>query len=462
MSTAERMTIKDRPKRVVGYAPWWNKSKILKADLSGLTHLNLSFLRWLNKGGEGQPDRFEWDFGDGEGARAGLSDSGVREMIDAAHAAGVKILLSFGGNAGHDIKSMPLNDETHRRYMANVLFEVVDHYGFDGVDIDIETPYTQYWECFEDFTVILRSGCDARGIELTIAVSPWFSGCIKDQGRILSMYDFINMMSYDNQNNQDGTSAGIAFCDHAPVWLAYQMLDYYTALGISADKLTVGVPFYYYNYGSTEPGANNWESASGWSDVISGRSNIVIDKLPNETEAEAMWRTNQTKSYIGATEAGGICIWELGHDVDCAGVAQDSMLRMCRDTIDGAPEAKPVMPTEEQKKYAPVSDDGFIDTAYQPITRENASPDFPASESRAVISPEMWLGAKKGQTARLTANAAVTWSVRPVDGASPAKEEIVSVDESGLVTALAAGSAVVDAYVGDRRVGSVLVGVAKE
>jgi hypothetical protein len=83
---------------------------------------------------------------------------------------------------------------------------------------------------------------------------------------------------------------------------------------------------------------------------------------------------------------------------------------------------------------------------------------------RVLIAPYWWVGAGVGETLTVSVPSgdSIAWSVRSISGASPAKNTIISVNSSGKISALSAGCAVVDAYVGSARVASVNVQVLGE
>ncbi|SNT13656.1 Chitinase [Asanoa hainanensis] len=67
-------------------------------------------------------------------ALGGYSDADFRSDIATMHSRGKKVILSVGGEAGR----VAVNDATSATNFSNSMFNLIQSYGFDGVDIDLE------------------------------------------------------------------------------------------------------------------------------------------------------------------------------------------------------------------------------------------------------------------------------------------------------------------------------------
>ncbi len=129
-----------------------------------------------------------------------------RDVAKAAHAAGVKVLLSVGG-WGWDgqFAAMVADPAAEARYLDAVL-RLVDEFDYDGVDVDWEYPDTlQEIKGFSSLARSLRSRLDELGqrkgrpMVLTMAASAspdtlkWL-----DAGLLLETLDWIHVMTYDS------------------------------------------------------------------------------------------------------------------------------------------------------------------------------------------------------------------------------------------------------------------------
>ncbi|MBQ6569235.1 MAG: cell wall-binding repeat-containing protein, partial [Clostridia bacterium] len=519
-------------KRVIGYIPWWRAEESKSLDFDKLDYVIVAFLRYTSEG---------WDFG-GLNNTTPWSDSDINTLITNAHAHDCKVLISVGGgDGGFTQSSLPFWYASSREYLANCILEVVDTYGFDGVDMDAETDDVKFWQGYKEFVQLLRVGMDARNLEMSMAVHTWFTELIEDEAEVLAMYDFINVMNYDNQYDRNGDFAGIGEVDHAPMWHAYQLLDHYTDLGVPADKINVGIPFYYYRESLGWDGAVSYAYAKS-----SGLDGVTIDTNPGESKADAWLRTTSQKAYLGGTEYGGAFIWELGQDTinDTPG----SLLTIVYNGVKNGIVSAPLDPAD--KVYPELAPVGGTDLPLTPVDKDSTQPDFPAmggssggssgggdsgnivgefswitnyavgdivsyngylyqclragmpqsqpqgvgynnanwkylgpvgsitpddggsssgddgdeDGDRVLVEPYWWLGAQAGETLAVSVptGESVTWSVRAIDGADPAKSDIISIDANGVISALSNGCAVVDAKVGNIRVASINVQVAGE
>src|ERR1700692_4488557 len=111
------------PKVVVGYYPSWGSNLPPgKINFGQFTHLIHAFAT-IRKGVV---------------HTAGNLPS--RELTRAAHAAGVKVLLGFGGaDSGVELSAMVQNAGTEDACVQSLVKLVADN-GYDGVDIDWEFP----------------------------------------------------------------------------------------------------------------------------------------------------------------------------------------------------------------------------------------------------------------------------------------------------------------------------------
>jgi uncharacterized protein YjdB/chitinase len=435
-------------KRVVGYMMInTTGTNLTRMDFSNLDYVNVSFMTFSATG--------EFAFS------GNASDATVKAIIDKAHDAGAKAFISVGGGGGFSQNTLPFYYANSREYLANCILEVVDKFGFDGVDMDAETDDIKFWQGYPEFIKLLRVGIDARNLELSIAVHPWFTDLIDmvdEEGDIYEYYDFFNVMDYDNQFAQDGTKPGIGAVDQAPMWHAYQYMDHYMAKGIPSEKLNIGLPFYYYY----EPG--NW-GARTWAGSAAQINSIVIDAKPGESKADAWWRVNQQKSYLGATEYGGVMIWQLGQDSYNA-ATRPNMLEMVYKTVKNPLGMSVPTIDEEDKLFVKVAPNPYTDLELTPVDRASTQPTFPStpsygsSTSRIAASEYWWLGAKVGEQKTITIPSGINvdWSVRNIANSNPAKSGVISVN-NGVITALSEGYAVVDIKVGGVRVASVSVHV---
>src|SRR5699024_11950794 len=64
----------------------------------------------------------------------GYTDQAFRDDLADLQAGGTNVIISVGGELGH----VDVTDPTQAANFAETTHELMEHYGFDGVDIDLE------------------------------------------------------------------------------------------------------------------------------------------------------------------------------------------------------------------------------------------------------------------------------------------------------------------------------------
>lgn len=277
--------------RIVGYYS-------LKAAMSAppsqvpfeeLTHVNLYFLNPDTLG------NFTQDY------------SALKPFITAAHAHGVKVLMSIAGGGKHPYYARLLQDD-RREALVNNLVAIVTRYGLDGIDVDIEGGDID--ENYDNFVLELSGALKQKGKLITAAVAVFYKGAYTD--RELAAFDFVSVMSYDHTGPWEPDKPG----PHSTYGEAVSDLDYFvTDRAMPAGKLVLGVPFYGYAFGTTPdvpasgmsyreitekfPGA---ESKDSW--ILPDGRTVYYNGIP----------TIKKKTMLARRQASGIMIWQLSGD----------------------------------------------------------------------------------------------------------------------------------------------------
>jgi chitinase len=279
----------DKPKfKIVGY---YSIRAALIADLNTvpfdkLTHVNVYFLNPDTLG------NFNTDL------------SGLMPFIKAAHAKSVKVLPSIAGGGRHPYYHALLRDDKRPAFIKN-LVDVVLKYGFDGVDVDIESNDID--ENYEKFATELSAALRAKKLLTTAAIAIFYKDQLTEPA--LAQYDFVNLMSYDHTSPGRPDRPG----QHSPYDKAVSDLDYfYTVKHIPKEKIVLGVGFYGYGFGPdlTTPGMSmtygqlitqnpGAELLDQWG--LPGGKIIYYNGIP----------TIKQKTDLAKREAAGIMIWQL-------------------------------------------------------------------------------------------------------------------------------------------------------
>lgn len=128
------------------------------------------------------------------------SDGGrelVPYMIDRAHRAGTRVLLSFAGEG-----FLPkVSDEAQRGVFVGMMTAFVQKYGFDGIEVDWESEFDM--KLHAQFLAEIRHALDrlertvGRRMFLSTALHSWRVYTQELADKLSAAVDWINIMTYD-------------------------------------------------------------------------------------------------------------------------------------------------------------------------------------------------------------------------------------------------------------------------
>jgi hypothetical protein len=120
----------------------------------------------------------------------------------------------------------------------------------------------------------------------------------------LAAYDWINMMVYDLTGPWNPSNVG----PHSPYSFAENAINYWVNQGVPKNKLTLGVPFYGYDFTD-----QNNVTALTYSQIVAmNPDNAQVDQV-----GQLYYNgipTIEAKTVLAMNEVSGIMIWELGQD----------------------------------------------------------------------------------------------------------------------------------------------------
>jgi len=267
--------------KVVGYLPTW-AGNVSQIQFSKLTHINYAFLIPTSSGGY-QP----------------IEDPGkLSSMVTAAHAAGVKALISVGGGGGGGGFAGIVASAANRTAFVNSMISFTNQYNLDGVDIDWEYPSAGTQA--NNFLLMMQQLSTAMhnsGKLLTAAVIGDGGDYIVDG--IFSITDYLVIMAYDDNNFQ-----------HATFEVGTRCMNYWLNRGLPVAKAILGVPFYGHD-SSKDP--NSADAYVNYNTILSGGANAQLD-VNGSIGYNGIITMKSKTSYAMAT-GGGLAIWELSGDV---------------------------------------------------------------------------------------------------------------------------------------------------
>ena len=272
--------------RVVGYLPLGiDLSRTGMPDFGKITHLNIAFMT---------PDS----------AGVFAMNEAVSMLTAAAHAKGVAVLLSIGGgDPPRYLKK--LVGKRHQAAFVQALAALTDQYDCEGIDVDLEGDFID--GNYESFVKNLAVALRAKKKLMTAAIATTYASHYTNTS--LAQFDFVNIMSYDKTGPWNRSEPG----PHAPMSMATEDLAYWTgARGLAVDRVTLGLPFYGYGFGTNAP-----ESLSYGDIVQQYPAALERDQLTVAGGGIVYYNgaaTIKAKTSLALQKAGGVMIWQLLQD----------------------------------------------------------------------------------------------------------------------------------------------------
>ena len=278
--------------RVVGYFPYYRFSLNDKIQYCKVTHLNIAFAN---------PQI------DGTIVLPGSSGDLLKNVMDTARSqnSNIKIYISLAGGALSDQVSNTwknfLSSPQDRPILIEKIVSYVLENGFDGVDVDLE--WNHVTAGYSDFVIELRDALKSKSKGITAAYPSETRYSLITQ-EALNALDFINLMVYDYTGPWNPSPGQHSSYNHAKQGINF----WKNTVGINPSKLTLGVPFYGYDFqNSTTVKAFTYGSMVD-SDVSNSEKDNVGNKYYNGRPTIA------NKVKLASQNLSGIMIWELGQD----------------------------------------------------------------------------------------------------------------------------------------------------
>ena len=279
---------KAKTARVVGYLSTDSFSKITSIQFCKLTHLNIAFAN---------PDK------DGNILFTGDIDAVVKYAKSVNPNIIVSISLAGGVISEEQAKNWSsLIDKSENRpaFIQNILKFVKDH-NLDGVDIDLE------WDAvtsgYSGFVVELKKSLTDNKKLLTAAL-PNSVRFVNINSAALNAFDFINIMAYDSTGPWTPTKVE----QHSSYEFARSGIEFWhKQQNVPSEKLTLGVPFYGYNFTFPEV------TSSTFGQIVEAGTQFADQDEIGKIYYNGRPTISRKVEYA-AEYTGGIMIWELAQD----------------------------------------------------------------------------------------------------------------------------------------------------
>lgn len=282
-------------------------------DFTGVTHLNLAF---------GDPPKCDGVctiHSDMNFSFKKQTAADIDAIVAAAHAAGVKVLLSIGGGGGDQMIIQFYNAGLSTQLVAS-LDKFVREHQLDGVDVDIEDP-SNMGAPFATFVSTVSSTFHPEGKLVTAAVAKYLQDSMPDSA--LHQLDFINVMNYSSYAS------------------AVAALQFYAQdKKIPKTKIVLGVPFFASNPGDSKEEDYRTILAAypnAWKvDIVGG------GLLDNGQEFHYLGEKTMVQETELGKRYGGIMIWEAMGDAP----APHSLLQVIKKNLETPPSSTTSCPND--------------------------------------------------------------------------------------------------------------------
>jgi len=274
--------------KVVGYFPSYRFASSTQVEYCRLTHLNLCFANPDSAGNILMPD-----------ISSVMSDA-LAENPDII----ICISLAGGGLTSQQAEDWAnlIDIPANRPAFISKIVDYVLTNNLDGVDVDLE--WDRVTAGYSDFVTELDTALSPYDMIVTAAFpNQTLFANVSDAA--LEAFDFINIMSYDATGPWRPSSPG----QHSSYTYSTNGINFWkNSAGVPGEKLTLGVPFYGYDFiSSTTANAFTYGSM-----VQKDESYADLDQV--ETAYYNGIPTIESKVNLANDEVGGIMIWELGQD----------------------------------------------------------------------------------------------------------------------------------------------------
>ncbi|TDW49068.1 GH18 family chitinase [Flavobacterium sp. 270] len=285
---SDRDDTKIKTARVVGYLSSDNTNKMTSIPFCKLTHLNVAFAN---------PDK------NGNIIFTGDIDG----LIKYAKSVNPNIIISISLAGGVISEEQASNwsllidkPENRPAFIQNIL-NFVELHKLDGVDVDLE--WNAVTSGYSGFVLELRKSLTEHKKILTAAL-PNNSRFENITASALNAFDFLNIMAYDSTGPWTPNNPG----QHSSLDFAKEGINFWHKLqNVPSEKLTLGVPFYGYNFTFTPV------TSSTYSQIVQAGTQFA-----DQDEVGKIYYNGRptiaAKVEYAAQNTGGIMIWELAQD----------------------------------------------------------------------------------------------------------------------------------------------------
>lgn len=249
-------------REVLGFLPYWKLDTTTRAALrmdllSTIAYFSIGVQSngYLARGAATTPTA-GW---------AGWTSSAMTEVINAAHARGVRVvptITMMAWNGDYTAMSTLLNSSTNRARLVADLVKVVGDRRADGVNIDFEPVPSSLRSQFTTLVREMKAGLVKAGVGSFVTVdtmagaATWSTGYDVVGLSATGAADALMVMAYDFSYSSSGRAGGVAPMDSSYIFSAAEAMRDHLAR-VPPTKIIWGIPYYGRAWNTTTASLNS-------------------------------------------------------------------------------------------------------------------------------------------------------------------------------------------------------------
>lgn len=302
----------------------------------------------------------------------------INAIVSAAHEHNKPVIITIGGWGNYDGFSNAISPGVRSVFISN-LVALINTWGFDGIDLDMEPINNSDVDNYKAFVKELRTALDK--VQTPLGDKPLLTAATINQPNMFAdlqnYFDQINLMTYDYSGAWEGWvswhnsalyDGDLTFPNSTkPLPSVHGTIDRFIAAGVPKSKLGIGIDFYGYVWsgGNGTPTGGVTEPNQSWSTAPTVTDNVSYSKIMNDyyqdsayhwdDKAKASYlRIDQAEdsadkfisydnaetikekiNYIRERQLGGTIIWELsgGYQKNKAAGSRDQLLQAVKNNV---------------------------------------------------------------------------------------------------------------------------------
>jgi len=235
-------------KEVLGFLPYW---MLDAGSLQYMQYQLVSTIAYFGVAAQSNGTLQTTSGGSPTAGWSGWNSSAMTNVINAAHAKGVRVVLTVTMMAwdGGAAQAALLGNATARAALVSAIVATVRNRAADGVNLDFEPVSTTLRDQYTSFVRQLKAGLVATGVGSYLTVctmggaAVWASGYDLAGLTAAGAADAVFVMGYDFSWSGSARAGGVAPMESPYVLDVQDSIDSYLSI-IPGSKIIWGVPYY--------------------------------------------------------------------------------------------------------------------------------------------------------------------------------------------------------------------------